>query len=218
MEISLLFFEAIIPFLHCILLFTIPNSPAEEQTNTDSIFYKGYLKQFFLLVFFSFSRSFTGYSALMSWIENVVGDIEGNLLSQFMVSVLVHTAQVVGACCSSFLIGNFGMRKSWIISGIGQVIFLLPLFADSFGDFHEIVPIITIFFCIFFYSLAFGPIPFMITAELFPDYVRSTFQGICVAFIWLFSALVTFIFPYFKSTNYSWAFLIFTVCCLASIF
>jgi hypothetical protein len=72
------------------------------------------------------------------------------------------------------------MRKSWIISGTGQFIFLTLLFINGVFNLPAIISVIAIIACIFFDSLANCPIPFIAIRELLPDYVGSLFQGMSI--------------------------------------
>lgn len=124
----LCYFECIVTALHCALLFTIPDSPAMESQNAqDSIFYKGYLKEFLHIIFFPFARSFTGYVALISSLESIVTYANVDIHHYYVASI-AQAGHLFGSICASILIAKIGMRKAWIVSGIGQSISLFLLF------------------------------------------------------------------------------------------
>lgn len=123
----LCYFECIVTVLHCGLLFTIPDSPAiESQNPKDSIFFKGYLKEFLHVIFFPFARSFTGYVALISWLEPILNKANVEI-NHYYVAPISQAGQVFGSICAAFLISKIGMRKSWIISGIWSINFFTCL-------------------------------------------------------------------------------------------
>ena len=58
--------------------------------------------------------------------------------------------------------------------------------------------VIAVIVYIIFYSLGPGPIPLLVTAELFNTETRGKATSIAVFFNWFFSFIVSFTFPYIQ--------------------
>jgi hypothetical protein len=95
---------------------------------------------------------------------------------------------------------------------------LLLAFANEHWKIDGVLPIICFFVDVLSYDLGIGPIPWILTPELFPDEVRSIACSLTTGFNWLLSSGIMFVWPTMKSQlGMDWSFLLFACCCAAAI-
>ncbi|OHT01425.1 Sugar transporter ERD6-like 6 [Tritrichomonas foetus] len=188
------------PLLSIISIFFIPESPAftkmetENKKKQENIFQKKYslplILSFFVVVF----QQFSGINALFSNLT-VIFEKSKVTLNSSISSAIVAIAQIIATASSTPLVECLGRRKTWMISSIGQAIFLLILWANEKWNWSTILPVVMLFFDVFLFGIGLGPIPWFVVPELFPDEVRGLAMGIVQAVNWLLCALMVFIFP-----------------------
>lgn len=61
------------------------------------------------------------------------------------------------------------------------------------------LPLLSVSCYIIIFSLGFGPIPWMLMAEIFPSKIRSTACSVACLFNWICTFIVTKLFPILKS-------------------
>jgi hypothetical protein len=102
---------------------------------------------------------------------------------------------------------------------MGQMTGLVMAFANERWHIGGVLPIVSFFVAVLSYALGLGPIPWILTPELFPDEVRPLACSLTTGFNWLLSAGIIFIWPVMKNEiGMACSFFLFACCCLMSIF
>jgi hypothetical protein len=95
---------------------------------------------------------------------------------------------------------------------------LLLAFADLHWEIGGVLPIVSFFIDVLSYDLGMGPIPWIITPELFPDEVRSLACALTTGFNWMLSSVIMVVWPTMRDElGPKWSFLAFGCCCAGSI-
>ena len=119
-------------------------------------------------------------------------------VNEKLVAVSVGISQLVGGLFSCFLIENVGRRKLLLTSALGMSVSLITL-----GVFFEIsvpanqiswLPILSVFLFNSLFSLAWGPLPWVLISGMFP--VRA--HGFPCSFVIMVFAVTQF----FETTTY----------------
>lgn len=108
----------------------------------------------------------------------------------------VNFALVFTTVLSGFIIDRLGRKILLIISGAGHVISLviMGLYYYKKDDWFEgatWLPIVCLIVFVCFFSIGYGPIPWMIISELTPNDAMSLVSSIGTAFNWLCAFIVT---------------------------
>ena len=91
---------------------------------------------------------------------------------------------------------------------------LFLMWAQELWDINPILALVSLFIDVFFFGIAFGPVPWMIVPELFPDTVRTLAVSIMSGLNWLISSATVYIWPPIVSTmKASWGFFLFGCFC-----
>ncbi|OHS99016.1 Sugar transporter ERD6-like 6 [Tritrichomonas foetus] len=190
----------VFPAITIVCLFFIPESPAFERMDTSvkkkqvNIFQKKYFKALFISFLIVVFQQFSGINALLTNLT-VIFENSNVSLNPAVSSVIVTAAQVITTACSTPLVEFLGRKLTWMISSIGQALFLLICWGNQKWDWNNVLPVVMLFLDVFFFGIGLGPLPWFVVPELFPDEVRGLAMGIIQAVNWFLCALMVFIFP-----------------------
>ncbi|XP_063925452.1 facilitated trehalose transporter Tret1 isoform X1 [Zophobas morio] len=156
-----------------------------------------------LLICFSlmFFQQFGGINAVIFYVGDIF-DAANTSLSSSYATIIVGVMQVVATFVASLVIDKFGRKILLIISDLvmalsGIVLAIYFTLKDreliSKEEVNNIafLPILAVCIFIIVFSLGFGPIPWMISAELLPPEIKSNASSLAATFNWLLAFIVT---------------------------
>jgi MFS family permease len=200
----------------------IPESPAvarmdrTEAMARESVFQCRFLKSIgiaFLLVAF---QQFSGINALGTNLTPIF-QASNVKLDPSVSSTIVGSAQVITVAMSTPLVERLGRRVTWMMSSIGQALFLLVLWANEVWISSNILPIVLLFLDVLFFGIGLGPLPWFVVPELFPDGARSGAMGMIQGVNWGLAALMIFVFESMqKAMTLGWVYFFYGVVMICS--
>jgi MFS family permease len=212
---------AVIQIIYLICAAFVRESPAVERTEAlivkESLLQKKYMYGLVHTFALALFQQLAGMDAILTNLNSIFRASE-TMLSPEVCAYVVTLATLISGCCAAAVIHKLGRRPVWIISSAGQMTGLLLAFADQFWHIGGVLPIVSFFIDVLCYDLGMGPIPWIITPELFPDEVRSLACSLTTGFNWLLSSVIMLIWPTMRDKlGIHWSFLAFGCCCLVSI-
>ncbi|XP_048001750.1 facilitated trehalose transporter Tret1-2 homolog isoform X2 [Leguminivora glycinivorella] len=175
-----------------------------------------------------FFQQFSGINAVIFY-TNQIFTAAGSNIDPVIATIIVGVVQTLATYVSSLLIEKAGRRilllQSCVIMGLCLII--LGIFFKLQQDKYDVtafgwIPLLCLVLFIVSFSLGFGPIPWMMMAELFAVEFRGTASGIAVIFNWCLVFIVTLCFPIMMEIIgiYScfWFFAAFMVICVFFVF
>ncbi|KAF7796449.1 hypothetical protein EIP86_007626 [Pleurotus ostreatoroseus] len=120
----------------------------------------------------------------------------------------------------AFAVEGLGRKRCLIIGGLGQG--LMMLWIGGFSGIHPqstVVPasyvsIVAVYLYAVFYCVGWGPLPWVVAAEIAPNHVRTATLAVAVGVNWLFSFTVSKLTPIMLNNITYGTFLTFGVFCL----
>ncbi|KAJ7031309.1 general substrate transporter [Mycena alexandri] len=120
----------------------------------------------------------------------------------------------------AFAVEGIGRKKCLIIGGLGQGAMMLWL--GGYTGIHPssgIVPasyvsIIAVYLYAVFYCVGWGPLPWVVAAEVAPNHLRTGVMSIAIGVNWLFSFTISKLTPIMLNNIKYGTFLLFGFCCL----
>ncbi|CAH0597626.1 unnamed protein product [Chrysodeixis includens] len=151
-----------------------------------------------------FFQQFSGINAVIFYTNNIFQSAGSNI-PPVIATIIVGVVQTIATYASSVLVERAGRRilllQSSIIMGICLVIlgiyFKLQHAQVNVAAFGW-VPLVCLVLFIISFSMGFGPIPWMMMAELFPVEFRGAATGFTVVANWILVFIVTLGFPIMK--------------------
>lgn len=175
-----------------------------------------------------FFQQFSGINAVIFYTEPIFVSAGSNVNSAVAAGI-IGIVQTISTCVASLLIEKAGRRILLLQSGIimGLCLIVLGVYFKLQSISYDVsnigfIPLVSLVLFIISFSLGFGPIPWMMMAELFPAEIKGVASGIAVMFNWLLVFFVTKTFPSmtasFGSHNTFWIFAGFMVACVIFVF
>ena len=201
------------PLITVIALFFVPESPAfdrilakEKLNQKKSLCHKKFIKPILISMLVVIFQQFSGVNALMSNLTAIF-ELSNISVKSTVASVIVISGKVLVTAISTPFAECIGRRGTWMISSIGQAVFLLISWANQKWNWSDVLPIIMLVGDTICFGIGLGTIPWFIIPELFPDDVRTVSMGLVQAINWGLAALNVFVFPTMQETmTLAWVF------------
>jgi SP family facilitated glucose transporter-like MFS transporter 8 len=167
-------------------LFKMPKSPTS--------------KAIMIVVCLMIFRQFSGINAVIFYTVDIFREA-GSALSPSLATIIVGVFQVVAACISSLLVERIGRRPLLLFSDVSMAVCHIVLAVYFYvkqtdGDVRTFgwLPLLCVstFICVF--SLGFGPLPWVMMAELMPNGCKSWATGVAVSVNWILVFTITNLF------------------------
>ncbi|KAG6455721.1 facilitated trehalose transporter Tret1 [Manduca sexta] len=175
-----------------------------------------------------FFQQFSGINAVIFYTNNIFQSA-GSDIPPAIATIIVGVVQTAATYVSSLLVERAGRRilllQSCIIMGLCLII--LGVYFKLQNDHFNVaaagwLPLVCLVLFIISFSMGFGPIPWMMMAELFPVEFRGTATGITVITNWVLVFVVTLCFPIMKDAigiyTCFWFFAVVMIVCIFFVF
>lgn len=186
------------------------------------------LKAFFICTALMFLQQFSGINAIILYTTEIFKS-SGVNLDPKVASIVIGAVQVAATFVSSMVIDKLGRRILLLVSAVFIAVSTLLLaiyftIKDRTNVNHDIIeelgylPIGAL--CIFMvaYSLGLGPIPWVISSEIFPTEIKSISSSTAGTFNWFLAFILTkFYLQIIAVIGQDSAFYIFCCCSTAGI-
>jgi len=184
-------------------------------------------KPFYLAIGLMFFQQFSGINAVMFYGTKIFKE-SGSSLKPSVCTIIIGVSQIIATVFGSLLVDRLGRKILLITSGVGHTVSLgvLGIYYFVNKDLKPEVesssgwiPIVCLVVFIISFSIGFGPIPWLMIAEMTPISARSMISAVATGFNWLCAFLITKFFESLKDliTKYG-TFFMFAAFCLLSIF
>ncbi|MDR1952427.1 MAG: D-xylose transporter XylE [Elusimicrobiota bacterium] len=110
-------------------------------------------------------------------------------------SIIMGVVNIIFTVVAILTVDKFGRKPLLIIGSVGMALgaFAVAL-CDSFGV-KGIIPVLSIIVYAAFFMMSWGPVCWVLIAEIFPNTIRGKAVAIAVAFQWIFNYIVSSTFP-----------------------
>lgn len=154
-----------------------------------------------LCLFVMFFQHFSGMNAVFLYSSKVF-DVSRDYMDPKVATIILALVQVVATLISNVVVDKAGRKFLLISSGclmglsfavFGYYYYKISL-DKTFEDDHWWIPLMCCVIAVIGYSVGYGPIPFLLSAEIVPVRVRSTINAVTHFANGLFAFIVTFTF------------------------
>ncbi|KAK4193286.1 general substrate transporter [Podospora australis] len=125
----------------------------------------------------------------------------------YLISLIMQIINMVSTFPGLFVVESWGRRRLLIVGSIGMAIcqLLIASFATATGDSNQPVQnqilIIFVAIYIFFFAASWGPVVWVVTAEIYPLKVRAKSMSVSTASNWLLNFGIAYGTPYLVNTS-----------------
>lgn len=182
-----------------------------------------HFQPFLLAILLMFFQQFSGINAVMFYATNIFTEA-GSSIEPKYATIIMGAAQVIATLIGSFLVDRLGRKILLVASAVLHVLSLSSLglyyFVSQTKDVSNFgwVPLGSLVIFIIGFSIGFGPIPWLMVAEITPMESRSATSAIATTANWACAFLITKNFEFLQNTiTKHGTFFLFSAICVASI-
>ena len=164
--------------------------------NNEKLFQRKYLKPILYAVLIATFNQLSGINAILYYAPRIF-EIAGVLRdSALLQSILIGLTNLIFTMIAMIIIDKVGRRKLLLVGSVGMIIFL-ALIAKGFyfGTLKGYFMMIYLMGFIASFATSLGAVIWVIISEVFPNSVRSKGQVLGSVTHWIWSAILSWIFP-----------------------
>ncbi|KAJ9573973.1 hypothetical protein L9F63_008631 [Diploptera punctata] len=146
-------------------------------------------------------QQLTGIDAVIYYTVDIFNDA-GTSLSPFLCTIIVGVLQLISTYIPSLIVDRAGRRILLILSELGMAVSLLVLSLHFWMQDNKMdvlwsgwIPLIAVNAFIIAFSIGFGPLPWLIMAELLTTEAKVWVSSMAVCLNWSLTFAVTKVFP-----------------------
>ncbi|KAJ7236742.1 general substrate transporter [Mycena haematopus] len=174
-----------------------------------------------------FFQQWTGTNAINYFSPAIFASlgIDGTTAELFATGVYGGVKVISVALTIALAVEGLGRKKCLIIGGLGQS--AMMLWIGGYSAFHPVptaatpssyISIVAVYLYAASFSIGWGPIPWVVAAEVAPNHLRTTVMSSAIGVNWLFSLLISKLTPIMLIDLGYGTFLVFGFCCLVAAF
>lgn len=145
---------------------------------------KSNVKAFMISMFLMFSQQFSGINTVILYTTQIF-HLSGLKLNNYLATVIIGLVQVIATFAASFVVDSIGRRPLLITSaffgGLSTctLAFYITLktrisLDSSILSYFGSIPIVSLGIFIVMFSIGLGPLPFVVSSEIFSPEIKST--------------------------------------------
>lgn len=135
-----------------------------------------------------------------------------------MQTVIMGVVNIVFTLVAIFTVDRFGRRPLLIIGSLGMAIGAFAVAMCDSMAVKGLVPVLSIIVYAAFFMMSWGPICWVLIAEIFPNTIRGKGIAVAVAFQWVFNYLVSSTFPALYDFSPMFAYGLYGCMCVAAAY
>ncbi|XP_045497513.1 facilitated trehalose transporter Tret1 [Colias croceus] len=204
----------------------LSDAEIENASSVKELFNKKYLKSISISLGLMAFQQLSGINAIIFYTVEIF-KMSGSSVDPYLSTIIVGVVNFISTFISTALIDRAGRKMLLYISSVSMTITLILL--GTFFYVRDVlnldvtvvlwIPLTCLMLYLLAFSLAFGPIPWLMMGEILPAKIRGAAASICTAFNWLCSFIVTTTFHDIKSALGPWGtFWLFGCICFVSLF
>ncbi|KAJ8932363.1 hypothetical protein NQ314_014730 [Rhamnusium bicolor] len=187
---------------------------------------RGATKAFIVAVGLLIFQQFSGINAVLFYSQTIFKQT-GASLEPAVCSIIIGSVQFASSLVTPLIADRFGRKTILLYSATGMILSELPLGVYSYLKDHgtnmetlSFLPIFLLTIFIFSYNSGFGPIPWIVLGEIFPNKIKTIATSLVSCINWFLAFLITKYFDTMINTfgmgQSFWAFAVF--CIVATVF
>ncbi|THX87413.1 general substrate transporter [Aureobasidium pullulans] len=183
-----------------------------------------YFYRFSMAIILMMFQQWTGTNSINYYSPQIFKSIGlGSSSGLFATGIYGVVKVVITALALAFMTEQLGRKWSLIIGALGQAFAMFyiginqavnPVVEGAPLNGNSIFAIISVYLFVVFYSVGWGPIPFILASETSPNHVRSLVMASALMCQWAFNCVIARITPVMLNSITYGTFLIFGVCCI----
>ena len=146
-------------------------------------------------ILLSFFQQAGGINVVLYYAPRIFENMGASGDASMMQTVVMGVVNIIFTVVAIFTVDRMGRKPLLIIGSVGMMIGMIALAALSFTDSIGMAALVFIIIYTASFMMSWGPICWVLIAEIFPNTIRSQAVAIAVAAQWISNFLVSATFP-----------------------
>jgi MFS transporter, SP family, xylose:H+ symportor len=184
------------------ILGNIKSSIQVKQGSWKDLGQKGIPAILLIGILLSFFQQATGINVFLYYAPEIFKGFGSGTDTALLQTVLVGAVNLIFTVIAIFTVDKFGRKPLLLIGGVGMTICIATI---GMGAYFESVGVWLIVFVLGYigsFALSWGPVTWVLLAEIFPNKVRSLALSIAVGCQWISNFIVSQTFPMMVDNAY----------------
>jgi len=144
-------------------------------------------------------QQLTGVNVMMYYAPMVLRSTSGTMEAALFQTIWIGFASLAGCAIGAWFIDLKGRRPLMAIGSAGMIIGLLVVSGALYTQSSGLLALFGMLLFMVMYGMSWGPIAWVLIAEIFPNRLRSMGMSISVACMWIMNFFVSQFFPMIQS-------------------
>jgi len=173
----------------------------------------------FIGIILAVFQQITGINTIMYYAPKIFADVGQSNDSALLQTIAIGGTNLLFTLVAMVLIDRFGRRLLIMIGSTGMFLMLTGLSVLYFTrQTSGVLVLVFILGYIAFFAASLGPALWVVTAELFPNRLRTKGMSVAIVSLWIACAIVSISFPIMlEKLSGGITFMIFALICLANM-
>ena len=192
---------------------------SQEESSYSELFSPKIRPLLFIGIILAVFQQITGINTIMYYAPKIFASVGQSSDLALLQTIAIGGTNLIFTLVAMTLIDRFGRKRLILFGSAGMTLMLAGLSVLFFlKQTSGIMVLVFILGYISFFAASLGPAVWVVTAELFPNRLRSKGMSIAIVSLWIACAIVTISFPIMlEKLSGGITFLIFALICLANL-
>ena len=192
---------------------------SQEESSYSELFSPKIRPLLFIGIILAVFQQITGINTIMYYAPKIFASVGQSSDLALLQTIAIGGTNLIFTLVAMTLIDRFGRKRLILFGSAGMTLMLAGLSVLFFlKQTSGIMVLVFILGYISFFAASLGPAVWVVTAELFPNRLRSKGMSIAIVSLWIACAIVTISFPIMlEKLSGGITFLIFALICFANL-
>lgn len=146
-------------------------------------------------IMLSVFQQFVGINVVLYYAPEVFRSVGSSTDVALLQTIIVGVINLIFTTIAIMTVDNFGRKPLQIIGALGMAIGMFTLGTAFYSKMSGVVALGAMLFYVASFAISWGPVCWVLLAEIFPNRIRSKAMSLAVAAQWVANYLVSWTFP-----------------------
>ncbi|MGM0877477.1 MAG: D-xylose transporter XylE [Bacillota bacterium] len=162
------------------------------------------------------AQQFVGINVILYYAPRIFANMGASADSSMLQTILIGVVNFIFVLIALILVEKWGRKPLLLIGSVGMAVGMFGVATLSFVDSMGLGALLFILVYVAFYNLSFGPLVWVLAAEIFPNKIRGQVMAITVVANWGSNLLISATFPSLLEISAGVAYSFYGVMCILS--
>jgi MFS transporter, SP family, xylose:H+ symportor len=162
------------------------------------------------------AQQFVGINVILYYAPRIFANMGASADSSMLQTILIGVVSFIFVLIALTFVEKWGRKPLLLIGSVGMAVGMFGVATLSFVDSMGLGALLFILVYVAFYNLSFGPLVWVLAAEIFPNKIRGQVMAITVVANWGSNLLISATFPSLLEISAGVAYSFYGVMCILS--